>query len=143
MIYFDKKSLKVLRYIYSRKDKGVTWGKLQNKFQKDANILFLESLSIEGYTVTKDESGNWIDFKNYGIHRNSEFVSYCTPKGNELLETRMFNFWKWVIPTIISVAALIVSVLGAQQKDIQCNACYCNQECKQCYAANPINSATL
>lgn len=70
MIYFDKQTLKLLRYIKKSKNKGVSWDELRNKFGRDlANIFLLESLSAELYTVTKDQNENWIDFNNWvNIH---------------------------------------------------------------------------
>ncbi len=75
----------------------------------DANPILLESMSKELYTVTKDQNSKWINEWNITIY--DSFRSFCTPKGNEMLEKRLFNFWKWIIPTLISVAALIVSCL--------------------------------
>ena len=73
----------------------------------------LESLTMEKYIVTQNEKGEWVDFDDLGGHLSENFRSYCSPRGNELLEKRVFDFWKWVIPTIISTLALIVSVLSA------------------------------
>lgn len=112
MIYFDRQTLKILRYI--KKSKGVSWDEMQNKFGRDlANIFLLESLSVELYTVTKDQNENWIDFKVSDHHLNGSFRSFTTPKANEIIEAKVFDFWKWVVPTIISVIALAVSALTA------------------------------
>lgn len=113
MIYFDKRSLRVLWFIYHRKDKGASWIELQKKFNSAANIFFLESLSREEYTVTKNQIGEWINFNEYESSRCANFRSYCTAKGNELLESRKFNFWKWTIPTLVSIIALAVSIISA------------------------------
>lgn len=115
MIYFDKKTLALLRYIKRRGDRGVSWADLREKFGNDAaNILLLESLSKELYTVTKGHDGNWLDFDApWDHHVYGDFRSFCSPKGNELLELRCFNFWKWIIPMVISIASLIVSVIAA------------------------------
>lgn len=113
MIYFDKKTLSILRYIKRKKDKGATWGELQKKFGEDhADILLLQHFSEDLYTLTKDGDGNWIDFKKWSPV-SGKFRSFCTTKGNEFIERRSFDFWKWVIPTLISVTALVVSVLSA------------------------------
>ena len=73
----------------------------------------MESLTREKYIVTQNEKGEWVDFDELGAHSSKDFRSYCSPRGNEFLEKRVFNFWKWIIPTIISTLALIVSVLSA------------------------------
>lgn len=113
-IYFDRKTLKILKKIKRSGNKGITWGKLQERFGNDvANIFLLETLSRELYTVTQDSTGAWVDFVKYPTRNlNSNYRSFCSPKGNELLERRSFDFWKWIIPTIISIAALIVSFLA-------------------------------
>lgn len=113
MIHFDRKTLGILRLINRRGDKGASWGLIMKRYSTDANIFLLESLSIEHYTVTKNESGEWIRFdEKLGPHRDAGFVSFSTPKGRELLERMTFDFWKWVIPTLISVIALAISCLG-------------------------------
>lgn len=113
-IYFDHKAVAVLRAIRRSGDNGITWGKLQKRFGENADVFFLENLSAELYILTKNEQGKWIDYTNEPQKVVSPlFRSYITPRGNALLESRDFNFWKWVIPTLISTSALIVSVFAA------------------------------
>ena len=112
-IYFDKKTVKILWDIRRHRDKGISWGTLRDKHKEAGNPFLLESLTREKYIVTQNEKGEWVDFDDLGGHSSKDFRSYCSPRGNELLEKRVFNFWKWVIPTIISTLALIVSVLSA------------------------------
>lgn len=110
MIYFDRKTLSILWYIKRSGEKGVTWGRLQKKYGEDvANPFLLESFSKELYTVTKDQNGEWIH--EWGTALHESYRSFCTPKGNEILENRLFDFWKWIIPTLISIVALVVSCL--------------------------------
>ena len=114
MIFFDRKTLSILKHIKKSGDIGDTWGALQQKYGHDvANPVLLEQLSRELYTVTQDSCGNWQYFDESwdGIFAY-DFRSFCTPKRNELLETRCFNFWKWMIPTSISIVALFISILG-------------------------------
>lgn len=112
-IYFDKKRLNLLSAIYRSGDNGISWDLLQRKFGETANPAFLESLCRQDYIGTADSDGNWINYE-----RNRPFIvtpayrSYILPRGRELLETRRFNFWRWVLPTLISVFALIVSVIS-------------------------------
>jgi len=114
MIYFDKKTLALVRYIKRNGNKGVTWNKLAKKFSDDlANPILLISLSKELYIITKNQNGEWISFDNYKDVICGDFRSFSTPKANEMIERKCFDFWKWIIPTVISVAALIISVLSA------------------------------
>ena len=112
-IHFDKATIKLLRKINRSGDKGITWGELQKKFGTNANIFILEALTVELYTVTQNKEGEWLAFDSMDGNRDHSFRSFSTPKGNELLEQRSFNFWKWVIPTFISVVALVISALSA------------------------------
>lgn len=113
-MYFDRRTTRVLLFIYMSRDHGVSWGTLHKVFKKTANIFLLETLTNEGYTVTCDRPKHSITFTEDNIHRDANYRSFCSTKGRAFLENRIFNFWKWTIPTIISVVALIVSVLGAQ-----------------------------
>ena len=113
MIHFDQKTLGILRLINRRGDQGATWGLVMKRFNKDATMWLLESLTVEGYTVSKTARGDWIKFDgNFGTHRGADFVSYSTPQGRELLERMSFDFWKWIVPTLISIAALTISCIG-------------------------------
>ena len=115
MIHFDRKTLAVLRYISRHGERGVSWQQLRRRFGEDcANPFLLETLSRELYTVTRGHCREWLSFDaSWDKIVYDDFMSFCTPKGSELLEARSFNFWKWVIPTLISVSALIVSVIAA------------------------------
>ena len=118
MIHFDRRTRSILRFINHRGDKGVSWGLLEKRFgEDDANAYLLESLSVELYTVTKDGTGNWIHFDDkFSQVIDSGFVSFCTPKGRELLERMSFDFWKWIIPTLISIVALVISCISLLYK---------------------------
>lgn len=114
MIYFDRKTLAVLRRIKRGRKKGVGWGELQRKYKDAADSALLAEFTRELYTVSTDKDGRYLSFgKDWDHVILPGFRSYITPKGLELIETRCFAFWRWVIPTLVSVAALAVSVLGA------------------------------
>lgn len=110
MIYFDKKTLSVLKYINRRSNYGAEWGKIIKKFSY-VDFSFLEQLSQEEYTSTKNANGRDIIFPDNFIQKQYNFKSYISHRGREILERKSFDFWKWVIPTLISVAALITSIL--------------------------------
>ncbi len=111
MIYFDKRTLSVLRYIQRRGERGVKFEKLRNKFGYDSNSFLLQNFIIEFYVIAQDSQGNWINKDECPPIIESDFRFYSTSKANELIETRIFNFWKWVIPTLISIVALVVSII--------------------------------
>ena len=108
MIYFDKKTLAILKYIV--KNNGITEQTLVNKFGNDISMLLINFVHEE-YVTVEDENGKHITHDKPPYHSSYQFKYYSTPKGNELVETRVFNFWKWTIPTFISVLSLILSII--------------------------------
>lgn len=111
-IAFDRDTLSVLKYIYRSGDNGVSWRCLTEEFDH-ADFLLLECLSKTEYTVTKDQNGQWLHPNGDWTYTDGAFRSYCSPKGNELIQRRCYDFWKWTVPVFISIAALIVSIVGA------------------------------
>lgn len=113
MIHFDSKRYAILLFLYRRGNIGATWDEIRTLFNKDnANIFFLESLSVEGYTISQDEGGKWFYFKPDDIHRDRRFRSYITPKGIELVERRLQDSRRFSVSLLISVLTLIVSVIS-------------------------------
>ncbi len=113
MLEFDKRNLQIIKYIRKHKKDGVKWEILQKKFGRDdANIFFLEALARELFVVTKNSKGEWITFDEKDINRDSQFVAFATPKAHAMIESKNFDFFKWVIPTIISLSALITSIIA-------------------------------
>lgn len=111
-IYFDKATTRVLRYI--RWHKNTTLGQLQAKFGDDANIQLIVDMCAANYLVCKRPDGSYTMFHNgedSNMYHDDTF--WVSPKGKKLLEDRFDRLWQWSIPTVISVAALIVSILAA------------------------------
>jgi len=116
-MHFDRKTLAVLQHIRRKRDNGASWDSLREKFGREsASIFLLENLSKEGYTITKNDAGIWLSPGDWPTSLNGQFRSYSTAKGNELVEKRLFDFWKWIIPTLISVTALVISALSLLRK---------------------------
>ncbi|MGN0629979.1 MAG: hypothetical protein ACI4JN_01510, partial [Ruminococcus sp.] len=93
-------------------DKGISWGTLRKKFgDETADPALLSDLSKEGYTATKNEKGEWVHPDEFGVV-GDDFRSFTTSKANQIIERECFDFWKWIIPTLISVAALVISALA-------------------------------
>lgn len=129
MIYFDKETLRLLKYIC--KHKGVSEKTLIQKFGDDISdtlILFVQ----EQYVLAKDDDGEWCRHDKPPFHSSYRFTYFSTPKGNELIETKIFNFRKWFIPLTISIVSMMISVASlvssqfGEQK-YKCNCHYCNQ----------------
>ncbi|MBK5252993.1 MAG: hypothetical protein JJE03_00750 [Peptostreptococcaceae bacterium] len=117
MVAFDKKTMKILKYVHNHSMHGITWGKLQKKFGKDyANIFLLENLNKEQYIITKNVEGEWINFELPQFSMDSRFVSFATTKANEMIERKYYDFWKWMIPMFISAVAVFISILALLSK---------------------------
>lgn len=113
MVVFDKKTLRILKYIHNHNKYGVTWAKLQKRFgEDDANIFLLEALNKEQYVVTRDTEEQWINFDQSQLILDSRFVSFATPKANEMIERKCHDLLKWMIPMFVAVAALFISILA-------------------------------
>ena len=110
-IYFDRKTIKLLRYIRCHKSK--TLYDIQKKFGEDADIMLIIGLCQCNYLVAIKENGKYTVFSDKAeIIENTE-TFWVTPKGKKILDDRFDRLWQWSIPTIISVVALIVSILSA------------------------------
>ena len=113
---FDSSTIKVLRYIKRHKD-GVSIRAIKERFGIEANAFLIALFLREQLIVvmrSRDDAVSPQDPKDVLSH--PEYMVYCAFRGRAILEERCFNFWKWTIPTIISVAALIVSVISAINK---------------------------
>lgn len=108
MIYFDNETVNILKYI--KHHKGVSEGVLVNKFGSDVSMLLIQ-LVQEKYLIAEDENGNRVLHKHQPYHTTGKFTYYPTTKLNQLVEEKVFNFWKWTIPTFISILSLILSII--------------------------------
>lgn len=68
-------------------------------------------LSKDGFIVTAAQECDLVSFNNWDGEYDNTFRSFSTLKGDEYIETKCFNFIKWIIPTIISLMALTISII--------------------------------
>lgn len=111
-IYFDRKTRKILRYI--RWHPNNTLSQMRSKFGGSDVDMTLINLCITDYLVCKHPDGSLSSFKNqsqWNAHGGDNF--WISPKGKKVLEDRFDRMWQWAIPTIISVSALIISIISA------------------------------
>lgn len=110
MIYFDFHTLCVLLYIRMHRGKGANWADATSFFHKIRNLEFtLQDLAREGYICVTDEKRRIISFPVDYRPTEPTFLMYSTPKGNEIIERRIFDFWKFWLPLLISIVSLVVS----------------------------------
>lgn len=108
-MHFDKKIYKLLKAIYRSGDDGILWGKLRQKFGDDGLHETLDLLGQEQYIANKDSSGQFLPPEHQHF-TSDDFRAFCTPKGGEFIYNREIAFRRWLIPSVISVIAILVSV---------------------------------
>ena len=116
VIDFDKRTVKVLKAIYRSKN-GISYAKLLNtfqirgekKFSKFTDLIY--ALYEEGYISCDNSRESFSVFEETGciltISKKAIFLS--TSKANEFIQQKNWDLTKWLIPTIISIAALIIA----------------------------------
>ena len=106
---FDKKSIKLLRYIYRRD--GVTEEKIRRKFGDIT--LTLVGYSIDLYLLPKDENGDFFVYsKDDGRDMKPTTRWYTTPRAKAIVEKASFEFWKWLAPLVFSALSLLISSIN-------------------------------
>lgn len=109
MIAFDKKTFRTLKKIYKSGDNGMIWGNLRKNFDDGLHELLL-LLNKEEYIAIQDEHGKWLPCTHHSPTKDN-FRAFCTPKGREFVEQREVTFRRWIVPTIISICALVISII--------------------------------
>ena len=111
-IYFDKETRKILRYIKWHPNNLLST--LRSKFGGSDVDMTLINLCIADYLVCRHPNGKLTSFKDAIELTTWEKDNFCiTPKGKKVLEDHFDRMWQWAIPTMISVAALIISVISS------------------------------
>lgn len=109
-IYLNHQTIRLLRYIRHRKD--CTQQAIAQKFGEDAGGYQLINLCKAGYLVATRPDGSYTMFQDGDLRLSYDFTFWATPKAEKVLDDRFDRLWQWCVPTIISVAALIVSILS-------------------------------
>lgn len=109
-IYFDRATRKLLRYVKWHPNK--TLDELHHRFGDLANDFQFISLCKTDYMLCTRSDGTHTNYKDGPPwHFDGQERFWVSPKGRKLLEDHFDRIWQWSIPTIISVAALMVSCL--------------------------------
>lgn len=111
-IYFDKQTRKILRYIRWHPQNRLQ--DIRNQFGGNDVDMTLMNLCITDYLVCQRSDGSLTMFKDKEDWITDGTDSFwISPKGRKVLEDRFDRLWQWAIPTLISVAALIISLISA------------------------------
>lgn len=110
-IDFDHKTIRLIRYI--KWHKNATLYTLQKKFKDDADTYILINLCRANYLTAILPDGKYSHFDADDMHIiTTRERFWLTPKGRKILDDRFDRLWQWSIPVLISVAALVFSVLS-------------------------------
>ena len=116
MIVFDRRTRRILRRIYWCDKAGITWSELALLYGDDAGLFLLEAMTLERYIITKCGDQIVTEFRSENVYNPDCLRAFITPKGRELVERVSFDFWKFVIPLLISFASLIISLQALLSK---------------------------
>lgn len=108
-IVITKSTTKILRFI--GKHKNITYKDLKEKFHK-LDYMELVCLCLSGYLVCTKPGPALTDFRNGIFIVNPEDMFWASPKTEQLLEERFQRQWQWIVPTVISALALIISAVA-------------------------------
>ena len=110
-IYFDRSTIKLLRYI--KRHKEPTLCKIRNRFPKDDPTMLLINLCLSQYIGADRKNGehSFLTDGNWNFTGKEQF--WITRKGKSFLDQRFDRLWQWSIPTLISIASLIISIISA------------------------------
>lgn len=103
-IFIDSETYKVMKYVYRHNE--VKLGDIYDKFGRDgiSNMCYLCQVQ---YALYRKPDGV-LTLDTSSLDNNGSFG--LVHPGNCYVENRKLSFTKWVVPTLISVLALITSV---------------------------------
>ena len=113
MIDFDNQTVRLIKYIRRQKNATATLTDIQlysdKATRKKEDISFLLICLVqEGYLLAI-QKGDCVRFEEKPYITSPYTRFWVTPRGRKLVEDRFSDFWRFMIPTLISVAALIIS----------------------------------
>lgn len=108
-IFFDRKTVKLLRYIKWHPDTCLC--DIQKKFGESADTMLIVNMCLAHYLIAKRSDNTYTNFKDGNFVLFNDETFWVSPKGRKILDDRFDRLWQWSIPTIISVAALIISII--------------------------------
>ena len=104
-----KQIAKMLSFI--RKHPNSTFETIQKKFKK-IDFMDLVNLSLTGYLVCTRENNTCTNFSDGNFKVDALDRFWASPKTDQYLEERFQRRWQWIVPTVISGLALIMSIIA-------------------------------
>lgn len=108
-IPITKQTTKMLSFI--RKHPNSTFETIQKKFKK-IDFMDLVNLSLTGYLVCTRKNNIHTNFSDGNFKVDTLDRFWASPKTDQYLEERFQRRWQWIVPTVISGMALILSVIA-------------------------------
>lgn len=108
-IYMNRKTVRMLWYI--RLHKSCTEEEILKNFGDASGSYPLINLCLTDYLLAIRPDNSYTNFQDGNFVTSCNYRYWLTPKGEEFLDNRFDRLWQWAIPTVISVIALLVSVL--------------------------------
>lgn len=119
MIDFDRQTKRILSAIYNHKN-GMPYVKISKKFGSKKNISpddlqqRIYDFFKEGYIKTENPNYDFVVFQEtgriLGISKNAVFET--TSKANAFIQTIRWDLLKWLVPTVISLLAIIIATIS-------------------------------
>lgn len=81
-MYFDRDTIRVLKYIRKCGKNGAEWSDILKKFEY-ANQGMLLTFNSDLYACAYRQNGDPVPFETMKVKEVKGIRSYCTPKGNQ------------------------------------------------------------
>lgn len=108
MIYFNKKTYKILKAIYSCDT--ITSADLRNRFGDIGGLLIF--LVRDNYIGAQYPDGTYAIFNDDSMPWRDSFDTnwFTLPRGDLIIEERRWRLMSWFVPVIISAVSLVISL---------------------------------
>ena len=104
-----KQTTKMLSFI--RRHPNSTFETIQKKFKR-IDFMDLVNLSLTGYLICTRVNHTYTNFSDGNFKINTLDRFWASPKTDQYLEERFHRRWQWIVPTVISGLALIMSIIA-------------------------------
>ena len=104
--YITKATYKIMKYLYFHKDVSV---ETLERACGDMASYHASYLCRREFAVYRESNGNY-SYDASSISFNGSFM--LTLAGEQYVENKLSSFYRWLIPTIISLTALVLSIVS-------------------------------
>lgn len=105
----DRRRLKILRDIFKSPK---TLGELSASFPYDDLQMLLALFVLNDYVIAQCLDGTFCTCEKPPFFSDKSVQFHSTTKNNLLFERKKADFWKWLLPVVLSSLAFILSVIS-------------------------------